>query len=88
MNYISRFGVYWRIIGRWSYGTTFCGGADGAEWCKGRECCCSRIITIHRSAGDGGSTVKGDGEGVMRIESCSKEKTCNIGQSYTRGERY
>ncbi len=44
--------------------------------------------TIHKDEGNGKSTTKGNGDGEVRIESCSKKKVRNLGQSYTFGERY
>jgi hypothetical protein len=97
-SYINRSNVHWRIGGRRSCGATFCGGIDGAKRRKGGECCCDETTIIHKSAGgsitrhkgvnDGGSTTKGDGDGTVRIGSCSEEKTHNTGQNYTFGERY
>jgi hypothetical protein len=40
----------------------------------------------HRGVNNGKSTTKGDGDGVVWSE--NKEKTHNLGQSYTYGKRY
>ncbi len=88
---------HWRIKGRQSCGVTFCGNVNGAKGCKGGERCCSGTTTIHKSVGgsiarckgasDGISIMKGDGDGVVRIGSCSEEKMSNTKKSYTFGKR-
>ncbi len=97
-SYISSSNVHWRIKGRQSCGTTFCGGVDGAKGCRGGECCCSETTVIHKSASgsivrhkgasDVRSTTKGDGDGVAKIRNCNEEKTHNTRLNYTTGERY
>jgi hypothetical protein len=41
-----------------------------------------------KGVSDGGSTTKGDGDGVVRIGSCSQEKMHNTKQNYIFGKRY
>jgi hypothetical protein len=87
-SYISKFGVHWRIRGRQSYGATLCGSTNSVEGHKGGELCWSGNTTIHRSVGDDKSTLKGNGDGEVWVESYNKEKTCNPKQSYICGKRY
>ncbi len=90
--------MHWRIRGRRSWGTTFCGGTNSAKGLKEGKCCCKGRTTIHKSvvksttshrgANNGRSIVKGDGDGAMWNGSSSEEKMRNPRQSYTYGERY
>ncbi len=80
-SYISRSSVHWRIEGRQSCGTTFYRSINSAERRKGGQHYCIKTTIIHKSANgstarhegvsDGGSTTKGDGDGVVRIRSCN-----------------
>ncbi len=80
--------MHWKVRGKWSWGTTFCGGSDSAKGCKGgRKRCCEGITTIHRSAvestirhkgaNNDRSITKGNGNVVVWSKSGNEKKTCN-----------
>jgi hypothetical protein len=81
-SYINRSNVHWKIKGRWSWGTSFCGGTNSVEGRKGRKCCCVgrtsicksvvESTTSHKGVDNGRSTMKGDGDGAVWNESGSK----------------
>jgi hypothetical protein len=75
-SYISSSNVHWRIKGRQSCGTIFCGGVDGAKGCRGGECCCNETTVIHKSAS--GSIARHKGASDLR----------STRLNYTIGERY
>ncbi len=95
---INKSDVHWRIRGKQSWGTTFCGGTNNAKGCKGGEWCCEGRTSIHKSViesttshkgvDSGKSTSKGDGNGAAWNENISKKKTCNLGKNYTSRESY
>jgi hypothetical protein len=97
-SYINKSDVHWRIRWKQSWRTSFCAGIDIVKGHKGGERCCAGRTTIHRSAvgntishkgvDNGKSTMKANGDGVVRSKSDSKKKTCNLRQSYTFGKRY
>jgi hypothetical protein len=96
-SYINRSNVHQRFRGRWSWRTTFCGGIDNAEGCKGEKCYCEgrtfirksaiESIASHKGAQNGISTTKGDGDAVAWSQSGSEEKMHNLVQSYTYGKK-
>jgi hypothetical protein len=83
--------------GKQSCGTTLCGRKDNTQGCKGREHhwgwnttiyrSVSGSIIIHKGASDGINIVEGDGNWDSWVRSCSRKKTCNLGQSCTFGEK-
>jgi len=85
--------VHWRIRGRQSWGTSFCGGINSAERHIGGKRCCIGRTAIHRSAvesttshkgvNNGKSTMKVNGDGATWSGSSSEEKTCNPKHNYT-----
>ncbi len=97
-SYINRFGVHWRIRGRWNWGVAFCGGTNNAKGHKGGGHCCEGKIIIHKSeiesiishigVDNGKITTKGDGDWITWSGSNSKEKMYNLGHIYTFGKMY
>ncbi len=95
---INRFGVHWRIGGRWSCGATLCGSTDSTKGHKGGKCHWGQNTTIHRSVGgstvihrgvgNGRSTMKGDGDWEAWVKNYSEKKTHDAQHSYNSGERY
>ncbi len=81
--------MHWRIGGRWSWGTSFCGGTNNVKRRKGGKCYYEGKTTIHRSvvectashkgADNDRSTMKVDGDGKTWSGSDSKEKMHNPG---------
>ncbi len=70
-NYVSGFGVHWRIRGRWSCGATIWGGTSSANEHKGRECHKGEIVAIHKN------TTKGNGDRYECIKGYRDKKMHN-----------
>jgi hypothetical protein len=92
-SYINRFSMHWRIKGKQSWRTSFCGGTNSAR-VNGGEHCYTRRTFIHRSIIDnitshigvdnGRNTTKVDGDGVVWSGSGSKSKTHNHRHNYDK----